>query len=340
MVITTTTAERLLARVAGGDRMAFAELYERYASAVYGACLRVLREPQAAEDAAQDAFSAIWRHAAAFDPTRGAAGAWIGRVARNAALDANRRRALRVTAPEVDPVDEGATPEELAVAADEAFRLRLALETLRSASGQCSGLPTAMGSPRVRLRSIWDCHLARSRRGREADSPASPITWSGRSERSARTRARTRRADAGQRRPAPRCPRVAARARPGDPRRRRRRRERRPAVPIARRALAPAAPAGARRDRRRRSRDRDRAHGARPARRRHAPSIELEAARVRAEGGGTAQAWRTATAAPTISLHVWKIPRPAPADLRSLARPRRRPPVTRHLQHGRRRQRN
>ena len=130
MVITTTTAERLLARVAGGDRMAFAELYDRYASAVYGACLRVLREPQAAEDAAQEAFAAIWRHAGAFDAARGAAGAWIGRVARNAALDANRRRALRVTAPEVDPVDEGSTPEELAVAADEAFRLRLALETL------------------------------------------------------------------------------------------------------------------------------------------------------------------------------------------------------------------
>ena len=141
MVITTTTAERLLARVAGGDRMAFAELYDRYASAVYGACLRVLREPQAAEDAAQEAFAAIWRHAGAFDAARGAAGAWIGRVARNAALDANRRRALRVTAPEVDPVDEGPTPEELAVAADEAFRLRLALETLpereRDRAGPC-----------------------------------------------------------------------------------------------------------------------------------------------------------------------------------------------------------
>src|SRR5437588_622314 len=45
MVITTTTAERLLARVASGDSTAFSELYERYASAVYGACLRVLREP-------------------------------------------------------------------------------------------------------------------------------------------------------------------------------------------------------------------------------------------------------------------------------------------------------
>ncbi len=35
-----------------------------------------------------------------------------------------------MTAPEVDPVDDGRTPEELAVAADEAFRLRLALDAL------------------------------------------------------------------------------------------------------------------------------------------------------------------------------------------------------------------
>ena len=130
IVTTTTSAEQLLARVARGDRVAFAELYDRYASAVYGACLRVLREQQAAEDAAQEAFAAVWRHADAFDAARGAAGAWIGRVARNAALDANRRRGLRTTAPEVDPVDQGRTPEELAVASDEAFRLRVALDTL------------------------------------------------------------------------------------------------------------------------------------------------------------------------------------------------------------------
>jgi RNA polymerase sigma-70 factor, ECF subfamily len=145
MVMTTTSAERLLKRVAGGDRVAFAELYDRYASAVYGACLRVLRETQAAEDAAQDAFAAIWRHAGAFDANRGAAGAWIGRVARNAALDANRRRALRVTAHEVDPVDEGRTPEELAVAADEAFRLRLALETLPDRERTVLGLAYSDG---------------------------------------------------------------------------------------------------------------------------------------------------------------------------------------------------
>jgi RNA polymerase sigma-70 factor (ECF subfamily) len=128
--MTTTPAERLLARVASGDRVAFAELYDRYASAVYGACLRFLREPQAAEDAAQEAFAAIWRHADAFDTARGTAGAWIGRVARNAALDAGRRRALRVTAPEVDPVDDRENPEDLAVAADRAFRLRIALDRL------------------------------------------------------------------------------------------------------------------------------------------------------------------------------------------------------------------
>jgi RNA polymerase sigma-70 factor, ECF subfamily len=159
IVITTPTAERLLARVAGGDRVAFAELYERYASAVYGACLRVLREPHAAEDAAQDAFAAIWRHAAAFDANRGAAGAWIGRVARNAALDANRRRALRVTAPEVDPVDEGSTPEELAVAADEAFQLRLALDTLPERERTVLGLAYGDGLTQSEIAARLDLPL-------------------------------------------------------------------------------------------------------------------------------------------------------------------------------------
>jgi RNA polymerase sigma-70 factor (ECF subfamily) len=145
MVTTTTTAEQLLARVARGDRVAFAELYGRYAHAVYGACLRVLREPHAAEDAAQETFAAVWRHAAAFDAARGAAGAWIGRVARNAALDASRRRALRVTAPEVDPIDDQRTPEELALAADEAFRVRLALETLPERERTVLGLAYSDG---------------------------------------------------------------------------------------------------------------------------------------------------------------------------------------------------
>jgi len=73
MVMTTTSAERLLARVARGDRMAFSELYERYASAVYGACLRVLREPGAAEDAAQEAFSRRTQCCARCEPTARAA---------------------------------------------------------------------------------------------------------------------------------------------------------------------------------------------------------------------------------------------------------------------------
>ena len=46
-----------------------------------------------------------------------------------------------LTAPEVDPVDDSRTPEELAVAADEAFRLRVALDALpereRSVLGPC-----------------------------------------------------------------------------------------------------------------------------------------------------------------------------------------------------------
>ncbi len=48
---------------------------------------RILGEKELAEEAVQDAFMRIWRSAAKYDPARGVALAWMGRIVRNAALD-------------------------------------------------------------------------------------------------------------------------------------------------------------------------------------------------------------------------------------------------------------
>jgi RNA polymerase sigma-70 factor (ECF subfamily) len=85
------TDAQLLARIAGGDRMAFEELYRRYARAVYGLALRRLGDRGRAEDAAQDAFVAIWRSARTYDPRRGGGAPWLYAVARNAITDGLRR---------------------------------------------------------------------------------------------------------------------------------------------------------------------------------------------------------------------------------------------------------
>ncbi len=79
----------LLARYARDrDAEAFAEITRRHAGLVYGTCLRVLGDQVRAEDAAQEAFLALARHAGAI---RQSLVAWLHRVALHAALRQRRR---------------------------------------------------------------------------------------------------------------------------------------------------------------------------------------------------------------------------------------------------------
>jgi RNA polymerase sigma-70 factor (ECF subfamily) len=82
----------LIERTSAGDREAFEELYLRYTRPVLSLALRRLRDPGRAEDAVQEAFAAIWRSAGSYDRTRGQGGAWLYTIARNAIVDAARRR--------------------------------------------------------------------------------------------------------------------------------------------------------------------------------------------------------------------------------------------------------
>src|SRR5262249_18709939 len=49
--------------------------------------LRVVRDAAIAEDLTQETFLRVWNRAQAFDPERGAIGAWLLAVARNRAID-------------------------------------------------------------------------------------------------------------------------------------------------------------------------------------------------------------------------------------------------------------
>jgi len=69
------------------DPTTFARAYDEHAAGVYGAALRVLGNPAAAQDVAQDVFLRLWRRPAAFDPRRGDLGAYLRLMARSRALD-------------------------------------------------------------------------------------------------------------------------------------------------------------------------------------------------------------------------------------------------------------
>ncbi len=85
------TDGNLIELIARGDRPAFEELYRRYARTVLGLALRRLGDRGRAEDAAQDAFLAIWRSARTYDARRGSGAPWLYAVARNAIIDGLRR---------------------------------------------------------------------------------------------------------------------------------------------------------------------------------------------------------------------------------------------------------
>jgi PelA/Pel-15E family pectate lyase len=87
-------AELLAAYSRGGSSSttAFETLVKRHGSMVYRACVRILEDREAAEDAAQTTFAVLARRAGT---VRGSLGAWLHRVALNAARQVRRSEQAR-----------------------------------------------------------------------------------------------------------------------------------------------------------------------------------------------------------------------------------------------------
>ncbi|WP_307858079.1 ECF RNA polymerase sigma factor SigK [Cellulomonas fulva] len=80
-------ADALVQDVARGDQGAFARLYDLLGSAVFGVCLRVLRDPDHAAEVAQEVWLEVWRGAARFDEQLGTARTWTLTTAHRRAVD-------------------------------------------------------------------------------------------------------------------------------------------------------------------------------------------------------------------------------------------------------------
>ena len=80
-----------LKRIAAGDMSSFDALYAETKGMVYYIALSILKERSLAEDVMQTCYLKILRHADKFKAGTNAA-AWIGRIAKNEALDVLRRR--------------------------------------------------------------------------------------------------------------------------------------------------------------------------------------------------------------------------------------------------------
>ncbi|MEZ5956898.1 MAG: sigma-70 family RNA polymerase sigma factor [Hyphomonadaceae bacterium] len=131
--------EVLLARVAQGDRDAFARLFGVYAGKVKGYLMRLGAPAALAEDLMQDAMVSIWRRAASFDVTKAKASTWIFVIARNAWIDRLRRERTELAYRQSTPVSEESedeAPDDAAARGQTEQQMAAALATLSAEQRQ------------------------------------------------------------------------------------------------------------------------------------------------------------------------------------------------------------
>jgi RNA polymerase sigma-70 factor (ECF subfamily) len=85
----------LIGRVAESDPRALEVLYDRYNRVVYSFALRIVSDPQIAEELLQEVFFRAWQQGKAFRESRGAFVTWLLSITHNMAIDEVRKRRRR-----------------------------------------------------------------------------------------------------------------------------------------------------------------------------------------------------------------------------------------------------
>lgn len=136
----STRRQRLAAAlVATGmaDKSAFARVYRMSSAKLYGVCLRICGERQAAEDVLQEVYLIVWRRASSFDPLRSSPITWLATIARNRAIDWRRAHDRPLPAAvgddaafDGDRPDPAPAADDAMIVDEEADRLRRCLTLL------------------------------------------------------------------------------------------------------------------------------------------------------------------------------------------------------------------
>lgn len=102
------TADELadaLVAIGNQDRDALDQLIANCGGQLFALCLRITGNRSAAEDVFQECMIKVWNRAAAFQPGRSSAMAWLATIARNSAIDWHRANARRL------PLHDDSLPE-------------------------------------------------------------------------------------------------------------------------------------------------------------------------------------------------------------------------------------
>ena len=161
----------LAARLAAGDHLALAEVFDHLGPAVYRGALRVLGHDAAAQDVVQDVFVELWSHPGRYDPDAGSLRGYLTMQARHRAVDLIRselRRVARQERSRLEPGQPDTSPYEQVMASETAAAVRAAVEKLPESqrrivelayfkgltcreAAQAAGIPEGTAKSRLRL---------------------------------------------------------------------------------------------------------------------------------------------------------------------------------------------
>lgn len=104
----SNVSNSLLQRVANGETQAVAACIDQYGALVWSLARRLLGNPSEAEDAVQEVFIEIWKHAGRFDPAIASETTFVAMIARRRLIDRRRRDNRRLDT-EAFPIEQAAS---------------------------------------------------------------------------------------------------------------------------------------------------------------------------------------------------------------------------------------
>ncbi|MEM1437312.1 MAG: sigma-70 family RNA polymerase sigma factor [Pseudomonadota bacterium] len=87
---------RWIAQIAGGDKRAFEQLFRRHGERIFRYVVRLISDPQKAEEVTNDVMLEVWKNAGRFE-SRSKVSTWLLGIARHRALNAVRRKQIATT---------------------------------------------------------------------------------------------------------------------------------------------------------------------------------------------------------------------------------------------------
>lgn len=137
-VPTVRGTDALLAeRLAAGDDLALAEIFDRFGAVVYGAAVGVVGDGSSAQDIVQDVFVELWSHPDRYDPAAGSLRTYLMILARHRAVDTMRSELRRIARQQrhyrLTPGETQRSPGEEVLSADMTAAVRTAIAQLPDA---------------------------------------------------------------------------------------------------------------------------------------------------------------------------------------------------------------